>query len=75
MFRPMVRVPQLGDNEKVFTCADTFSKGTCNALTNLNLVAVIASTIQQAISALDSFINSIGCNIFGDLPQTEANLR
>ena len=44
------RLPQLGDNEQIFTLYDALLDGTCNTLTGLLLVAVVWSLNQPLLT-------------------------
>lgn len=68
-------VPQLGYDEEVLTLHDSLVNGALDALAGLDLVAVVGSTVEQAVASLDGVVNLVGAGVVVDLPQTEADDR
>ena len=74
MLGAMERVPKLADYEKFCSGADALVKSAFDALTNLDLVAVIAGAVQKSVTILDSVVDDIGADVLGQLPEAETEL-
>jgi hypothetical protein len=69
----VVSLPELGDDEEVLSLHDALFDGAGDTLTTSLLIAVVASTIEQTVTSLDSVVDNLGAVVI-DLPEAEANL-
>ena len=74
MLGAMERIPKLGDNEEVFSCANTLLNGPCNALTNLDFITVVTGAIEKSVAFLDGCVDDIGADSLVQLPKTKSKL-
>ena len=71
VLRAMESVPELGNDEEVRPGNNALVNGLADTLSHLDLVTVVASTVEQSISKLDSVVDDVGANIFWNLPESE----
>jgi hypothetical protein len=67
----VVSVPELADNEEIFTLAEAFVESAFNALTCFFLVAVVSCRVYKSVADLDSVVNSISAGFLGNFPDSE----
>ena len=71
VLRAMESVPELGNDEEVRPGNNALVNGLADTLSHLDLVTVVAGTVEQSISKLDSVVDDVGANIFWNLPESE----
>ena len=54
MFWPVVRIPQLGLDEKLFSLYNTSSKQLLKSLTNDMLIVIVIGTVNESVTSLHS---------------------
>lgn len=69
----MVVVPQLGDNEELFTLHDTLLERTAHTLASLGGVLVIVCTVNVPVAELDGIVHGVGRVLCGYLPDAIAH--
>ena len=75
ILRTVESVPKFGNHEQVFSFANTFVKGSLDALSCHHFVAIVSSRVEQSISVLDGIVHLISTDVLGHFPKTEAYLR
>jgi hypothetical protein len=66
-------VPELGDDEQVLALHDALVNRTLDTLASLDLVAVVACAVKEAVAGLDGVVDLVGAGVVVDLPKTEAH--
>ena len=71
VLRAMESVPKLGHDEEVTSCNNALVNRLFDTLTDLDLVTVVACTIEQSVSELDSVVDDVGADVLWDLPKSK----
>lgn len=58
MLTGMVRVPQFGNDKEIFSLDEALVKGSLETLSDLFLVTVISSSVEQPVASLDGLYES-----------------
>ena len=65
------RVPELGDEEQLFALHEAVGDGSLYSFAGFFLVAVVASTVEQAVPGLDRVVDLVCARFVCHLPQAE----
>lgn len=65
-------VPQLGDDEKILSLDEALRDGAFDALTDLLLVTVVTSTVEESVASLNSLEDGLRAHVLANLPEAEA---
>jgi hypothetical protein len=68
-------VPELGNDEQVLALHDALIDRTLDTLASLDLVAVVACAVKEAVAGLDGVVDLVGAGVVVDLPETETDKR
>mmetsp|Transcript_11052 Transcript_11052/g.31744 ORF Transcript_11052/g.31744 Transcript_11052/m.31744 type:complete len:510 (+) Transcript_11052:260-1789(+) len=71
MVRVVIRVPQFGRDEQILPRHDAILYRTCDALSHLHLVAVVAGAVQTTVPGLDGLVAHVGAFVIGHLPKSK----
>jgi hypothetical protein len=71
----MEAVPELGDDEEVFTLDDTIFDGSCDAITGFFFVAIITGAIEKAVTSFDRVVDLVGARIIVDFPEPKSGVE
>ena len=65
-------VPQLGGDPKVLSLHETFVDGLLDSFSDLNLVSIIARSVEASVTGLDGLVDCFSALVRGDFPEAKA---
>jgi len=65
-------VPQLADDEKIFSINETFSDGAFDTFTDFLLITVVTGTVEESVTSLNCVVDSISAHVLANLPKAKA---
>jgi hypothetical protein len=60
-------IPELGNNEQVLALHDTLVDRALDTLASLDLVAVVACAVKEAVAGLDGVVDLVGAGVIVEL--------